>query len=421
MFKSISKLAFKAELTSRVPEYMSVAFRHAQEGCKGAVYIDAPGDVINGKVDEAKVWWPTQYRVESRPQGDPAQIRKAVEMLAKAEKPVIVSGSGVLWSEGWDEYKKFVEQTGIPFYTTPQGRGAISDEHPMMFAGGRTLAFREADVVLVLATRSNSMLTNFKAPRWNGSAKFIEINIDGKELGHNRAVELGIIADAKMALKQLIEESKGKIKPERYEKWRETLKKQDEVRAERAQVVMNTDKTPIHPARLCKELTEAMPRDAYLIVDGHEIMGFSRQMMPIYNPRHIVNAGPMGCMGVGVPFGLGVQAAHPDKPVVVLCGDGAFGWNGMEVDTAVRHKLPIKIIISNNAGFTGRGTYGMTGRELGWQRYDKVMEAFGGYGEWVEDPAKIRPAIERALKHNGPALVNVKTDPEARASSAVGF
>ncbi len=421
MFKSVTKLALKMDLTYRIPEYLSVGFRHAQDGCKGAIYVDAPGDVLGGKVDESKVLYPSNYRVQSRPQGDPAQVRKAVELLAKAEKPVVVSGSGILWSEAWDDYRRFVEATGIPFYTTPQGRGSIADDHPLTFGGARGTAFKEADAVLVLGTRANSMLFNFRPPRFSATAKFIEVNIDGKELGHNRAVDIGILGDARMVLQQLIEEAQGRIDKARYKKWVDHLKAEDAARAERMDRVLNTSQKPIHPLRLCKELRDTMGRDSILVVDGHEIMGFARHSIPIYHPRHVLNAGPHGCMGVGVPFGLGAQAAHPDKRVVVLSGDGAFGWNGMNMDAAVRHKLPVKIVIGNNAGFTARGTYGMAGRELGWQRYDKMMEAIGCHGEWVEEPDQIRPALERAFKADGPAVVNVKTDPEARAGSAVGF
>ena len=161
--------------------------------------------------------------------------------------------------------------------------------------------------------------------------------------------------------------------------------------------------------------------------DGHEIMGFARHNIPTFVPRHRMNAGPQGCMGVGIPFGIGAQVGHPGKQVIVLSGDGAFGWNGMEVETAVRHKLPIKVVIGNNAGFTSNNTYGgdsytsSVGRELGWLRYDKMMEAIGCHGEWVEKPDDIKPALKRAFAADGPALVNVRTDPSAKAGQAMGF
>lgn len=421
MFKSVTKLSLRAELTHRLAEYVTVGLRHAQEGCKGAVYIDLPGDLLNAKVDEAKVPFPTGYRSDSRPMGDPSQIKKAVEILSKAQRPVIVSGSGVLWSEAWAEMQKFVEASGIPFYTTPQGRGVVPEDHSLFFGGARSTAFREADAVLVLGTRANAMVFNFKPPRFSAEAKFIEVNIDGKELGHNRPVDVGILGDARMVINQLIEEGRGKLKPAMYAAWVNHLRKEDAARSEKSVAELNSDAMPIHPLRLCKELRAVMPRDTILVVDGHEILGFARHSIPFYKPRHSLNAGPHGCMGVGIPFGLGAQVANPGKPVIVLSGDGAFGWNGMEMDTAVRHKLPIKVIISNNAGFTGRGTYGTVGRELGWLRYDLMMAPIGCHGEWVEDPKDIRAAIERALKFDGPAVVNVKTEPTARANQGVGF
>ncbi|MCH7553999.1 MAG: thiamine pyrophosphate-binding protein [Chloroflexi bacterium] len=421
MFKPVTKLAMKMDLTHRIPDYMAIGFRHAQDGCKGAVYMDAPGDILNGKVDEAKVNFPQRYRVESRSYGDPKLITEAIDILARAHKPVVVSGSGVLWSEAADEMRQLVEAAGLPFYTTPQGRGTLPDDHQFSYPAARSQAFAEADVVLVLGTRANSMLFNLQAPRFNAEAKFIEVNIDGKALGHNRAVDVGILGDAKAVLQQLIEEGKGRLKADAYADWRGYLQGIDAARVERMQDLLNSDAAPIHPLRLCKELQATMDKDAILVVDGHEILAFARHSMKSYLPRHLINAGPHGVMGVGVPFGLGAQAAFPDKQVVVLTGDGAFGWNGMEMDTAVRHNLNIKVVISNNAGFTGRGSYGSVGRELGWQRYDKMMEAIGCHGEWVEDPNDIHSALERALKADGPAVVNVKTEPTALGGSKVGF
>ena len=421
VMRGMTKLTLKAELTYRIPEYISVAMRHAQDGCKGSVYVDLPGDILGGVVDESKVLFPERYRVQSRPLGNPADIRKAVDLLAKAQRPLLVTGSGILWSEAWDELRQLVESTGIPFYTTPQGRGAIPEDHRLFFGGARSTAFKEADVVLVVGTRANSMLFNLRAPRFSADAKFIEVNIDGTELGRNRPVDVGIQGDAKMVLQQLMEEAKGRFKGAKESPWAQRLKAVDAANADRTEHETGSDKLPIHPARLCKEVREVMDRDGVLVDDGHELMGFSRHTVPSYHPRHRITAGPHGVMGVGVPFGIGAQVGAPSKQVIVLSGDGAFGWNGMEMDTAVRHKLPIKVVIGNNAGFTSRSTYGSVGRELGWLRYDKMMEAIGCHAEWVEEPDKIKAALKRALAAPGPAVVNVRTDPEARAVSRVGF
>ena len=421
VFKPVTKLALKVDLTDRIPEYLSVGFRHAQDGCKGAVYLDLPGDVLNRKVEEGNVLWPERYRTQSRPMGDPAQVRQAVDLLAKARKPLIVTGSGILWSEAWEELRQLVEATGIPFYTTPQGRGVIPEDHRLFFGGARSMAFRDADTVLAIGLRANSMVFSFRPPRFSAEAKFIEVNIDGTELGHNRPVDVGIVGDARMVLRQLIEDAKGRINGRQESAWVKQLRAQDAGYAERTEAQINSDQVPIHPARLCKEVRDAMDRDAVLIDDAHELMGFSRHIIPTFAPRHRVNAGPHGVMGVGVPFALGAAVARPDKQVILLSGDGAFGWNGMNMDAAVRHKLPVKVVIGNNAGFTARRTYGSVGRELGWLRYDKMMEAIGCHGEWVERPEDIKPALQRAFAADGPAVVNVRTDPEAQAVSRVGF
>ena len=171
-------------------------------------------------------------------------------------------------------------------------------------------------------------------------------------------------------------------------------------------------------------MRDFISRDTYLVVDGHAILNFARQSIPTYEPGHRLNSGPHGNMGVGIPSGVGAKVARPDQPVVVLTGDGAFGWNGMEMDTAVRYNLPILVVISNNGGYTSQktgGRYSSSQRELGFTRYDLMMEAIGCHGEWVEDPDGIRPALERAAASGKPAIVNVKTDPFTQAATDVGF
>jgi acetolactate synthase-1/2/3 large subunit len=422
MMRPIVKSAYRVDLGYRIPEYISIAFREALDGKRGPVYLDLPGDILSGKVDEERInWVKGPYRTGARPAGDPALIRQAVDLLAEARKPLILTGSGVLWSRAEEDLQTFVEATGIPFFTTPQGRGVVAEDHPRSFPGARSTAFHEADTVLVIGARANSMLSFLRAPRFSPDAKFINVNVDGREIGHNRAADIGIVGDAKLVLQQLTSESKGRFNPREETQWVSQLSAKHRSNLERSSPLLHSDKVPIHPLRLCNEVKNTISRDTILVVDGHEILNFARQSIPIYQPRFSLNAGPHGCMGVGIPFGVGAQVAAPDKQVVVLSGDGAFGWNGMEMDTAIRHKLNIVVVVSNNAGFTSRKTGGSVGRELGYQRYDKMVEALGGYGEFVEKPEEIRPAIERAMKSGKPALVNVCTDPEAQATTDMGF
>lgn len=430
MMKPVVKAAYRVDIASRIPEYISLAFREAMDGKKGPVYLDLPGDILSAKVDDEKLYWPTNYRVDARPAGDPTLIKRAIDLLAKAQRPLLVTGSGVLWAGATTELRQFVDATGIPFFTTPQGRGVIAEDHPRAFPAARSTAFREADVVLVIGARANAMLSFLRAPRFSPDAKFINVNLDGKEIGHNRGVEVGIVGDAKLVLQQMTTEATGKIDGKRETAWAAQLAAKQRSNEERSAELLHSSKVPIHPLRLCREVREIISRDTIIVVDGHEILNFGRQSIPVYEPGTSLNAGPHGCMGIGIPFGIGAKAARPDKPVLVLSGDGAFGWNGMEMDTAIRHKLNIVVVVSNNGGFTSKQTGRMSagnigpvniGRDLGYQRYDKMVEALGGYGEFVEKPDDIRAAIERAFASGKPALVNVCTDPEAQATTDMGF
>jgi acetolactate synthase-1/2/3 large subunit len=268
--------------------------------------------------------------------------------------------------------------------------------------------------VLVIGTRANFIVGHFLPPRFAADAKFIQVNIDEAEIGNNRHADLGIVGDARAVLQQLMEEARQDLANKQIAVWIERLRTKAEERNEKVLPLLHSDKKPIHPLRLCQELRDFMPRDAILVVDGHEILSFARQSIPTYYPGHRLNIGPSGCIGVGVPFGIGAKIAKPDKAVFVLSGDGAFGFNGMEMDTAVRHNLPMVVIISNNGGWTNALTSDwVTGRDLAFTRYDKIAEAMGGHGEFVEEPGEIRPALERAFDSGKPSLVNVMTDPYA--------
>ena len=417
IFEPVSKAVMRPTDPARYPEQVSAAFRTATSGRPGPVYIDCNEDVLYGKVDEADAAAPPRAVGRARPSGDPDLVRQAVKLLSEASSPMIFAGGGVWWSQAYDELRQFVERTGIPFYTSPMSRGLLPDDHEMSFPAARSGAFRQADVVLVVGTRFNWMMTfgNRIAP----TSKIIQIDIHGAELGHNRSIDIGIEGDAKAVLKQMIDEvGRSGFESKAESKWIETLRQADLDRRERVAPLENSEQRPIHPLRLCKELRDVMDRDAIIAVDGNEILHYGRQSVPTYFPGHRLNSGPSGCMGVGLPYAIGAKIAKPEKQVVALHGDGSLGMNIQDFDTAVRHNLPLVIVVSNNEGWTAR-VEGIRkpGRELGFTRFDKVAEALGGYGELVEDPNDIRPALERAFDAGVPAIVNVRTDPTARALS----
>jgi acetolactate synthase-1/2/3 large subunit len=420
VFKPITKWAERVYDPRRIPELVGVAIREARNGCPGPVYLDLPGDVLYKEVDEAEVAYPDPERTLARPRpaGDPDLVREAIGLLAKAERPVVITGSGILWSDASDELRRWVELAGIPFYTTPQGRGVVPDDHELSYPTARSTAFREADLAMVIGTRLNYVIGHLAPPRFSADAKLIQVDVNPAEIGHNRPADVGIVGDARTVLGQLLAAADGRLDPRRYAAWREHLAGVEAAKQEGAERAMGTDQRPIHPLRLCKEVRDFLDRDAILAVDGQEILNFGRQSIPTFVPGHRLNSGPFGTMGVGLPFGIGAKAAKPDKQVLVLHGDGSFGLNAMELDTAVRFKLPVVTVISLNGGWTADPNRDKPGRDLGYTAYHKMAEALGCHGEYVEDPAEIRPALERAFRAGIPAVVNVLTDWRARATTA---
>ncbi len=416
MFKPITKMSERVKDARRIPEIVNKAFRVATSGQPGPVYIDLPGDVLYRVVEEGDVNFPKNPHSVPRVSGDEKLVKDAIALLQGAERPLVITGTGILWSDAMVELREFVEMAGIPFYTTPQGRGVIPEDHELSFPGARNRAWKEADVVLVVGTRLNFILGFGQAPRFSENAKMIQVDIADEEIGRNRAVDVGIVGDAKMVLRQLIDEGSDSFRGRSELEWLNTLRGYDKRSQEKMEAAMNAESSPMHPLRLCKEVRDFMDRDAIVVVDGHEILNFARQSVPTNAPGHRVNAGPNGCMGVAVPFGLGAKVAKPDTQVIVLSGDGSFGMNGMEIDTMVRKNIPALIVISNNGGWAGAGVM-TAGRDLGFSRYDEMAKVFGAHGEFVEKPEDIRPALERAVASGKPAVVNVVTDPSARSST----
>jgi len=381
------------------------------------VFLDLPGDILGEVVDESSVTMPAQWKPAPRAHGDPAAITEAIALLSRAERPLIIAGSGVWWSDAGAALQTFVEAAGIPFYTTPLSRGSIAEDHELAFLFARAKAFSEADVVLNVGTRFNYVIQFGRPPRWAADLKVIQVDVDPTELGHNRPADVPIFGDARAVLQQLTAEVPGKLDKGRYRTWVERLKSIDAEKGLESEKAMSDDKAPIHPLRLCKEVRDFLRRDAILVVDGQEILNYGRQSIPTFTAGHRLNSGPFGCMGVGLPFGIGAKVACPDKQVVVLHGDGSYGINGMEIDTAVRHKIPVLVVISCNGGWTADPKQDKPGRNLGYTRYDKVAMDFGAHGEFVEKPHEIRPALERAWASKKPAVVNVITDHTARATT----
>lgn len=419
MFRPACKRVFRVELARKIPETLAIALQEANSGRKGPVYVEIAGDVLSEKVDVARLEWPAPAAPPPRAAAPEAELDAAVALLRMAARPLLLTGSGVVWADAAASLARFVDTTGIPLVTTPQSRGVVPEDHPLALVASRNKAQRSADVVVAVGTRANWLNGHLRPPRFAADARFVVANLDPNEIGRGRAPEVGVVADAGVFLDQLANRlaAAGGISDAARD-WADDLVANDAAKEPDRKTL--SEVVPIDPLRLCEEVRRVLPRDAVFIVDGHETLEFARRWIPSLSEANYLTSGPNGCMGVGVPFALGATVACPDRPVFVLMGDGGFGWHGMEYDTLLRHDLPMVGIVFNNAGFTARpAAKGNTGRELGFQRYDLMVAGFGGHGEFVQRPEDIAPALERAIASGKPALVNVCVDPEAQATGGL--
>lgn len=416
LMKSITKWSRICHQTHRIPEYVSMAFRHAWGGRPGPIYLELPMDILYAKINEDKVIYPTNYRITSRPTGDPETIEKALKIIAQSERPLILAGSGCLWSGAEKSLKAFAEKAGIPVITRCSGRGVLPDSHPLAISGSvRDMipALMQADTVIALGTRFNFMLMYGRL--FQSQVKIIQVDIESTEIGFNRAIDVGIFGDVKQVLDSLI----AKIPSNPKRQWAADAKKMVNDFMESMRATYNLNSVPMHPRHVAEVVRDIVGGEGVYICDGGDSMLWGSEVFPAERPASAIATGPLGCLGVGLPFALAAKIAEPKRTVVLFSGDGTFGLNGMEFDTAVRHCIPILCIICNDQAWgmikCGQEMYFGADRtcacDLGPVRYDLMVQGLGGHGEFVERLEDIRPAIERALKSGKPACVNVICDP----------
>jgi acetolactate synthase-1/2/3 large subunit len=417
--KPMTKFARTVYQGNRIPEYMGMALRHATSGRPGPAFIEIPMDLAFGEVDVDGLYLPDCHRMQAPPAGNPAEIEKALKLIKKAKKPIIVAGGGIWWSQAYKELQEFVEKTGIPVYTRNAGRGSVPDDHPLCIGPGFTFdpSFRntlnEADLLILLSTRFGFTFNSNFLP---ASLKVLRVDIESSELCNGRTPDVGVVGDVKMVLQQL----NAGINKVDFHGWAEQLKAGRQQMQQMFEPMFASDQVPIHPLRLCREITPFIDKDTILCTDGGDMCVWANLALPAVGPGQFISlvSSIFGCLGVGVPYGIAAKLANPDKKVIVTTGDGSFGLTMMEFDTALRHNIPFVTVIGNDAcwGMIGRPFKNQKGITVGCQlarrRYDKMIEAMGGHGEYVEKPEDIAPAIQRALDSGLPACVNVMIDPE---------
>lgn len=427
MAASVTKWSRTVFDTRRIPEYIASAYKKTLTGRPGPVYLGMSYEVLYPGCEESQV---SAYNTEIPfyKAGAPEEaVIRLVEIIKRAKKPVAVAGSGAWYSGANKELLRFIERVRMPVYTLNFGRGIISDDHPACLGAASPSApnafkeiTREADLILLLGVRL-SIYIGF-GRTFNPDAKIVQIDIDPGEIGRNRPADLGIAGDLGTVLSQLTDYVEENSVGLDYSGW---LRKASGLRLEKwedAGKLRKSSKTPIHPVRVAKAVEDVAGEEGILVIDGGDTQAWTDGNYRVRRPGHYVKGGPLGCMGVGVPFAVGAKVARPDKQVALISGDGAMGMNFMEFETAIRHKIPFVAVVCNDSawGMTRHQieiTYGkgrtVQGVELGFIPFHEVLRALGGYGEFVDNPKKLEGAIERAFSSGVPALINVVTDPEA--------
>lgn len=415
VMRPITKYADAVYQTHRIPEYIELAIRHAVSGIPGPAFLEIPMDIFMGQAEEAQAPIPRIRTAPPRLSPDRDEVRNAIEILKNAQRPMLMAGTSVKWSYAYEEMNRFIAETHIPTFTNGMGRGSVPWDCPEFLNRSRRDALKQIDCIILAGT-----LLDFRmrfGQTIPADAKIIQLDMDATLIGQNRQTDVPLVGNLACSFELLLEEMKNQGAQLDFSPFRDSLREIENEAAAKVEAALNSDETPIDPQRMCRELRDWLEtlENPIVIGDGGDIVATAAKILPVKGEGAWMDPGPLGTLGVGMPFALAAQLSHPDRRVVIVYGDGSFGLNGFEFDTAVRHNLPIIGVIGND------GAWGQMmrpqGAIYGWDRlqatllnvtrYDKVVEALGGHGELVERPEELRPALERAAASGKPALVNV--------------
>jgi thiamine pyrophosphate-dependent acetolactate synthase large subunit-like protein len=429
-FQEADQLAFarpackwvgQVDSTERIAELLHLAMANAVHGRPGAVYLDFPAEVVGRRIPEQHAGVRDVGPEVTAPHPDPAAIDRAAEWLAAAERPLLLIGKGAGWSGAGPALEKLVG-LGIPYVASPMARGVVPDDDPHFVNAARSAALAGADVIVMIGGRFNWIFGFGRPPRYREDAKIVQIDTVAEEMTSSASVDLGIVADARVAVGQLHAVLNGQTLRSggREGAWLRELSDRREANESHLAAAMASEDVPINPYRVVAEVREAVGRDAAISVDGETIMGICRAVLPSYRERSRFNAGTTGCMGTGVPYAIGAKLADPGRPSVAVVGDYAFGAAGIEIETAARVGANVVFVVVNNEGIAGHliqdnmlppGSPRIA--SLLPAHYEKMAEMVDGHAERVDRPEEIRPALDRALAADRVALVHVRCDPKA--------
>lgn len=433
MASPTTKGAWTVTDATRIPDMIAHALRVAYSGRRGPVHLTIPVDIQQQIVEEKQVSFypPPEYRNTHKLPAPENLVSETISLLNSAERPMIIAGSAAAYGDSDKSLIRFIESTKIPILTEGDARGLISDEHPYCFGffdNGLNPAARlakESDLILLLGRKQDLIIGYAKPPTFSNKTHIIQIDPSAAEIGRNRGVSVGIVGSIDKILDQLADEAAKYT----WEKgpWITRLndirtRHQDDLEA------LTGIESPMHAMSVHKALREFLRPDDYLIFDGGDYCHFGRAYIPALEPKKWLYVSTLGMLGTALPTALAAKLAHPEKRVVMLTGDGSFGFNAMEFDTAIRHNLNITAILGNDAawGIDRQIQINVYGKPVATDllptRYDKVVESLGGHGEFVQTPAELPKAIRKALHSGLPSLVNVEVQraisPRAEAAIA---
>jgi acetolactate synthase-1/2/3 large subunit len=415
VMRPITKWADTCYDTKRIPEYIELGIRHAVSGVPGPAFLEIPMDVFMGQAEWEQAPIPNIRTAPPRLSPDRADIREALALLQQCRKPMLMAGTSVKWSMASAAMNSFLGETKMPGYTNGMGRGTIPPTSPQYLSRSRREAMKQIDLIILAGALLDFRLAFGKTIP--PTAKIIQLDMDATLIGMNRSADVGLVGNLACSFELLLEEMKNSGTKLDFSGWLGELRQVEAAAEKKVEAALNSDATPIDPQRMCREVRDWLSTlgDSIVIGDGGDIVATAAKILPVPREGAWMDPGPLGTLGVGMPFALAAQIANPSKRVVIVYGDGSFGLNGFEYDTAVRFGLPIIGVVGNDGAWGQMmrpqgAVYGwdrLAGTLLNYTRYDKVVEALGGHGEHCERPEQIRPALERAAASGKPALVNV--------------
>jgi acetolactate synthase-1/2/3 large subunit len=407
--RPVVKLAATAASTAEIPGLLDEAWEAVRRPHTGPAFLDFPLDHVFMEAEEPALGEPPAIRPAA---ADPRALERAAALLREAERPVIMAGNGLYWGRGEGALRELAERVGIPVFLNGLARGCLPADHELFFARARSAGLKGADVALVIGVPMDFRLAF--GGSFGEETELIVLDVAEPEREHPRPVAAELYGDVAATLAALADGGGGQdTRP-----WVEHLRATETDKRAAEEEQFTDDRSPLHPMRLYRELAGVLDRDAILIGDGGDFVSYAGRVVDTYEPGCWLDPGPFGCLGCGPGYALAAKLAHPGRQVVLLLGDGAFGFSGMEFDTLARHGVQVVAVVGNNGIWAlekhpMEALYGYSvAAELTPEtRYDRVAEAFGCHGELVRAPAELRPALERSFSSGLPALVNVLTDP----------